>query len=150
MYAYPPWPLMPRLLAKTTLDRAKLVVCLPVWMGAPWWPAAMALRTSALLLLPDNPPRPLGLNSGPLPLENLYDGHSGLTTSLTQVEAMTDIPLQERITHLLALAELHPSQSMRILNTVKRLKHASSKAKYDMFFDVTPWCDYAQLVIPRP
>ena len=51
---------------------------------------------------------------------------------------MTDIPLHERMAHLHALAELHPSQSKQILNTIKRLKHTSSKAKYDMFFHVTP------------
>ena len=63
---------------------------------------------------------------------------------------MTDIPLQERLAHLHALAELHPSQAKQMLNTIKRLKHASRKAKYDMFFDVTPWCDYVQLVNPTP
>ena len=29
-------------------------------------------------------------------------------------------------------------QAKQIHNTIKRLKHTSSKAKYDMFFDVTP------------
>ena len=51
---------------------------------------------------------------------------------------MTDIPLQERLAHLHSLADLHPLQANQILNTIKRLKHTSSKAKYDMFFDVSP------------
>ena len=63
---------------------------------------------------------------------------------------MADIPLQQCLAHLHALAELHPSQSKQILNTIKRPKHTSSKAKYDMFFDVTPQYDYVQLVNPTP
>ena len=83
-------------------------------------------------------PRPLGLKSGPLPMEDLYDGDSELTTSLAHVEATTDIPLQERVTHLQTLAASHPSEMPQILNTIKCLKHISSKTKYVMFFDVTP------------
>ena len=71
-------------------------------------------------------------------MEDLYDGDSGLTTSLTQVETMTSIRRQERLAHFYSLAELHPPQANQILNTIKRPKHISSKAKYDMFSDVAP------------
>ena len=53
MYANPPWPLIPRVLTEAKVDHAHLVLCLPVWKGASWWPTAMALRVSKLLVLPD-------------------------------------------------------------------------------------------------
>ena len=54
MYANPPWALIPRMLAKTQMDCAHLVVCIPLWKGAAWWPYAMSMRTGPLILLPQD------------------------------------------------------------------------------------------------
>ena len=71
-------------------------------------------------------------------MEDMYDSTSGLTHTLRQVEDMTDVPTTQRLRHLENLAHKHPTCGAQVRGTMKRLKHHSSRAKYDMFYDVSP------------
>ena len=50
MHCNPPWPLILRVLRKVGLDKAKLVMCLPYWAEAPWWPLFLSLLQGRLLI----------------------------------------------------------------------------------------------------
>ena len=55
MYAFPPFILMGRLLAKIRREKATVVVVAPFWTGQPWWPWLTRMTTSPPLLLPQRP-----------------------------------------------------------------------------------------------
>ena len=47
----PPWSLIPKVLKKIQTDQARLLVCLPVWRSATWWPMFRHLQLTRPLLL---------------------------------------------------------------------------------------------------
>jgi hypothetical protein len=51
LWANPPRPLIPRVLAKIQQDKALVLVCLPYWIGKPWWPTVRQLLTGPLLVV---------------------------------------------------------------------------------------------------
>ena len=51
-YAFPPFILLGRLLAKVRREKARVVLVAPVWVNQPWWPLLMSLRQGPPLLLP--------------------------------------------------------------------------------------------------
>ena len=51
----PPWELAARALAKVKQDKAKALVCLPVWRTATWWPMLQSLLQGPPLLVSGKP-----------------------------------------------------------------------------------------------
>ena len=47
----PPWELAARALTKVKQDKARALVCLPVWRAAPWWPTLQSLLQGPPLLV---------------------------------------------------------------------------------------------------
>ena len=52
MYAFPPFILLGRLLAKIRREEATVIVIAPVWKGQPWWPWLTSMAVAPPLLLP--------------------------------------------------------------------------------------------------
>lgn len=49
LYAYPPTSLIPKVLAKATLEKPRLVLVTPYWPAAPWFPDLLALADPVCL-----------------------------------------------------------------------------------------------------
>jgi hypothetical protein len=62
---------------------------------------------------------------------------------------MTDVAPQKRVHQLEALAMDHPEVACRVKGSIKRLRHNASKAKYDMFYDVTPLLRFSEQGSPE-
>ncbi len=60
-YAFPPFALIPRVLAKIQTDNCQLLLIAPVWPSQPWYPVLMALLHASPVLLP----QPLDLLQAP-------------------------------------------------------------------------------------
>jgi hypothetical protein len=52
LWLNPPFALIPRVLARLREQRARALLCTPLWEGRPWWPALMGMATRPSLLLP--------------------------------------------------------------------------------------------------
>ena len=50
MHCNPPWPMILCVLRKVRQDKARLVMVLPQWRGAPWWPLFLSLLQGPLLI----------------------------------------------------------------------------------------------------
>lgn len=74
-YAFPPFALIARCLAKVKADNARLVMIAPVWGAQPWFPQLLKLTTSAPILLP--------------PMRNLLKGPEGEDHPLLVTESLT-------------------------------------------------------------
>ncbi len=51
VYAYPPTALIPKVLAKWSVDRPRMILVAPFWTGAPWFPDLVALAQPEFLHL---------------------------------------------------------------------------------------------------
>ena len=51
----PPWDIIPRCLQKVQEDKATALVCLPIWMSAPWWRTLLHLLKTAPLIIKHQP-----------------------------------------------------------------------------------------------
>jgi hypothetical protein len=51
VYAYPPTKLIPRVLAKVTLERPRMILIAPYWPGAPWFPDLLSLAEEEVINL---------------------------------------------------------------------------------------------------
>ena len=51
LHCNPPWPLIPRILRKIRQDKARVVICLPYWVGQPWWPMLKAMLARPMIQL---------------------------------------------------------------------------------------------------
>ncbi len=51
VYAYPPTALIPKVLAKWSVDRPRMILVAPFWTGAPWFPDLVALAQREFLHL---------------------------------------------------------------------------------------------------
>ena len=69
-YAFPPFCLIGRCLAKVQRDSAEMVLVTPVWQTQPWFPRVLGMLTDFPVLLPQAP--------------NLLTGPTGKTHPLTQ------------------------------------------------------------------
>jgi hypothetical protein len=68
LYGNPPCALIPRMLSKIASDRALVVTCLPLWVGASWWPSVLRMQASPMITLPrDIHLDPWGYPLPPLP-----------------------------------------------------------------------------------
>ncbi len=54
-YAFPPFALIPRVLAKIRAEQSRLLLVAPVWPSQPWYPVLLALLHARPLLLPQQP-----------------------------------------------------------------------------------------------
>jgi hypothetical protein len=70
LYAYPPYPIIGKMLRKVREEKLTLTAVLPVWPSHAWWPVAMELVVDWPLLLPPS-----------LPLLELSE--EGVTTQMT-------------------------------------------------------------------
>ncbi len=52
LWANPPWPLMALLLDHIRRYRLRITVCLPIWTTLRWWPLALRLMESEVVLIP--------------------------------------------------------------------------------------------------
>jgi hypothetical protein len=55
IYAFPPLPLIPRVLAKVRLERASMILIAPLWSRRPWFPLLLDLSCDSPRLLPSSP-----------------------------------------------------------------------------------------------
>jgi hypothetical protein len=51
LYANPPWPIIQRFLQKVKIDKSRVLFCLPLWKGQPWWPLLWSMLESRLIVL---------------------------------------------------------------------------------------------------
>jgi hypothetical protein len=57
LYANPPWPIIDRVLTKIKEDHVpKMLLVVPVWTSAPWWPRFMEMVTKIKILHPKTRP----------------------------------------------------------------------------------------------
>ena len=59
-YANPPWELIPRMLEKCKIEGVRMVVVVPVWHSAEWWPLFESLQVKGVTL----PAEPLFISKG--------------------------------------------------------------------------------------
>jgi hypothetical protein len=67
-YAFPPFSLIGKCLAKTGKERAELLLIAPTWQAQPWFPRLLQMAVAKPILLPPHPKLLLSPKGEPHPL----------------------------------------------------------------------------------